>query len=150
MTRRTAAYLGLTVGIHGWLMGTSILCVAGGYYAVLAEIVVIGLPISIAMSALGILALECVVRLFGRGRIFAVSLWGLILFVLGVLILLVNHWLAPVIETEPELVDLLSRLGAVYKTSDVVPALCLIGSCGLLYVSVRACLQHQEEPALRF
>ena len=110
----------------------------------------IGLPISVAMSARGILALECVVRLFGRGRIFVVSLWGLILFVLGVLILLVNHWLAPVIETEPGLIDLLSRLGAVYKTSDVVPALCLIGSCGLLYVSVRACLQHQGEPTLRF
>jgi hypothetical protein len=142
MTRRTAAYLGLTVGIHGWLLGASILCVAGGYYAVLAEIVAIGLPISIAMSALGILVMECVVRLFGRGRVFTLSLWGLILFALGVLILLINHWLAPLIETEPGLVDLLSRLGAVYKTSDVVPALCLLGSGVLLFVSVRACLRH--------
>jgi hypothetical protein len=112
---------------------------AGGYYAVLGEVVAIGLPISIAMSALGILVMECVVRLFGRGRIFALSLWGLILFVLGVLILLMNHWLAPLIEKEPGLVDLLSRLGAVYKTGDVVPALCLIGSGALLYVRVRAC-----------
>ncbi len=142
MTRRTAAYLGWTVGIHGWLIGASILCLAGGCYAVLVEIIAIGLPISIAMSALGILVMECVLRLFGRGRVFALSLWGLILFVLGAMILLMNHWLAPLIEEEPGLVDLLSRLGAVYKTSDVVPALCLLGSGVLLSVSVRACLRE--------
>ena len=141
MTRRTAAYLGWTAGIHGWLVGASILCLAGGYYAVLGEIIAIGLPMSIAMSALAILVMECVGRLFGRGRIFALSLWGLILFLLGMMILLMNHWLAPLVENTPGFVDLLSRLGAVYKTGDVVPALCLIGAAVLLSVSVRACLQ---------
>ncbi len=93
--------------------------------------------------------MECVVRLFGRGRIFTLSLWGLILFMLGVMILLMNHWLAPLVEKTPGFVDLLSRLGAVYKTSDIVAALCLLGSGVLLSVSVRACLRGRGDPATR-
>ena len=141
MTKATSTRLGMTIGIHGWLVGTVIFCLAGGHYAVVGEILAIGLPVSVAMSALAILLMESVQHRVGRGRTLAFSLWGLILFVVGVLILLLNHWLAPLIDQTPGLAEQLTRLGAVYMTHDVVPALCLIASAVLLSLCVRGCLR---------
>lgn len=138
---RVGARAGVIIGVHGWLIGIAIVCFMGGYHELLIRVLGIGIPVSAAMSVLTIVWMECLLRLGGRGKAFGFGLLGMVLFLVGILILLANHGFAPMFEATPGFVETLESLQAVYKTSDVVPAVCLLASCVLLLVSGRAISQ---------
>ena len=100
----------------------------------------------IVQAALTIVVMECVLRMFGRGKVFMLALSGTLLFLIGVMLLLFNHWLAPLIEAEPGFVAQLESLGSVYKTSDLVPIACLVAATVLLVRTARAATV-QKRPA---
>jgi len=134
---RRGAYIGVFVGIHGWLIGLAIACLSAGRGDFLLEVGPIGFAVSFAMSALAVVLLEAVVQAFGRHAEFQLSLWGVLLLFVGVLILLCNHWFAPLVDADPELVEVFRSLGTVYRVSDVVPGLCLLGSAVCSLIAVR-------------
>jgi hypothetical protein len=43
------------------------------------------------------------------------ALWGEMAFFLGILSLFLNHWVAPITETSPALMDTLASKGGHYK-----------------------------------
>lgn len=54
------------------------------------------------------------------------------------LTLLLNHWIAPMIESSPGMLETVKRLGGVYKTGDLPPKVLLAASVILLgIVAVR-------------
>lgn len=131
------AYLGSTIGILGWLIGFSIFCLATGNRALLGEAFLPGLLISLIFAAVVVFVLETVIQRFGAGHwLFQVSLWGLLLSLMGLMVFLMNHWLAPLIDRHPDMVKTLSRMGSVYKTSDVVPLALMAAGLLLLVVAV--------------
>jgi hypothetical protein len=132
-----ASYAGAVLGIHGWLVGTLVLCLANGEVALVGELLLVGLPISLALSALLVGARECWRPVLGRRQLLAAT-WGLLLLAVGVLLVVVNHWLAPRLEASPRLMQSLRDLGGVYRTGDFVPAACLAVSTLLLVGVARA------------
>lgn len=142
MVGRIGGYVGTTLGFLGWLVGFTVFCFATGNTAPLAEFFYLGLAISLALALNVIVAGEAMLRLYPQDRsMFLVSLWGMLLLAMGVLLLLLNHWIAPIIERYPKMLADLQRVNfgrgpAVYRTSDTVPAVSLTLAVVLLAVTV--------------
>jgi hypothetical protein len=132
-----ASHAGAVLGIHGWLIGTLVLCLASGELALAGDLLLVGLPISLALSALFVFGRECWRPVLSRTQMVAAT-WGFLLFAIGMLLVVVNHWLAPRLEGSPRAMQALADLGAVHRTSDAVPAACLAVSTLLLAGVARA------------
>ena len=139
---RLGGYIGATIGVLGWLIGLSIACLATGHTGLLLRVFPAGLVLSLGMAAVLIIVLEDAIRRFGAAHpLFQVSLWGLLLTDMGILILLVNHWIAPIIDSTPALAEALQRQGSVYRTPDFVPTLLMGFGAALLLVIMAAVLR---------
>ncbi|MHC4937622.1 MAG: hypothetical protein ACYTHK_01475 [Planctomycetota bacterium] len=113
-----AARLGVWLGFHGWLIGVAVLAGANGEFKLLGQACLIGIPLS---SALSIVTLHLVAGAQDR-RTYGRRLAGAIFFGIGVLLIVINHWLAPMIAGDDALERTMERLGGTYATSDIVPA----------------------------
>jgi len=146
--QRFGGYLGATIGILGWLIGFTLFCLLTGNTAALGEFFYLGFVISLSMAATFILVLECLIRLYGaHHRLFYLTVYGLTLFFCGLLILLLNHWIAPIIERYPEMVADIHRSGSFYRVSDVYPFLSL--SAGLVLLSLATLQLLCDSPSHR-
>ena len=114
--------VGTAIGFLGWLIGLAVVCVATGETAVLGQVALPGLAVSLGAAGLVIVTLESARGILGRGGAFRLLLWGELLFFVGLLILLLNHWIAPLIDGAPGLRRAMERLGSVYRTGDGAPA----------------------------
>jgi len=123
------AAIGVWIGFHGWLIGVAIVAGAQGALDFLLEAMVIGIPLS---SALALVTLRLVGGAASR-RAFGRRLAGSIFLGVGVLLLLINHWLAPRIAGDEALRRTMEKLGGTYVTSDVVPAAFLVAALLLLW-----------------
>lgn len=142
---RLGGYIGCTIGLLGWVLGFAFVCLVSGHADILGEVFVPGLLISLSMAATVIIILESVIRSYGaRGPVFFMALWGMLLVDMGVLILLINHWLAPIIDEYPDLVSLLQRRGSVYRVPDLVPILLM--TVGLIPLAVTAFIFLRDAP----
>ena len=113
-----------------------LVCVFGGQTALLAKVVPIGVLISLGLALTAIVVMECVLRAFGRaGGFFQLTMWGILCVDVGILWLLINHWLAPMIAAEPRLVETMQNLGGVYKTTDAFPLALLAAGVVLLAIA---------------
>ncbi len=92
---KISAYLGSTIGMLGWLIGLTITCLITGNMEALKKVFYLGFVISLSMGVLFIVMMELVTRLYGRGRLFMLTLWGALLFNVGILILLFQYWVGP-------------------------------------------------------
>ena len=134
---RFGGYLGLTIGLLGWVIGFAIFCAVAGTTQLLVSVALPGTLISLGLATLAIMVLEGTLRVFGpRSPMLQVALWGLLAFLMGLLWFIVNHWVARVIEQHPQLVQRLQQQGSVYQTSDTVPLILLAVGVVLLAVAV--------------
>ena len=130
---KLGGYLGAIFGICGWLIGLTAVCLFTGHTAALRPIFLPGLAVSLSMGFTLVIALECVLRLYGRGHyMFSTTLWGLLLFDVGLLMLLLNHWIAPMIDASPGLAEDLRRIRSTYRTGDTLPLAGLCAGAALL------------------
>ena len=107
----------------------------------LSQVFLPGLLISLIMVGFFILILESVIHRFGfRHYTLQITLWALLLSVMGLMIFILNHWLAPLIEQHPELSRKLLEAGSVYRISDVVPIALMAAGVVLLTIMVIAVL----------
>jgi len=146
---KLGAYGGMTIGILGWMIGFTVFCLGHGYTELAARVLPLGLLLSLALAALAIIVLECMLRIYGpQHYMLMVALWGLLLMLMGVLILLANHWLAPLIEATPGAAVELGKMGSVYRTGDNVPLWLLAGGLlGISFVAARLLTDKHSEPA---
>jgi len=97
-------------------------CAASGEIAVLKQVALPGIAVSLGAAGIVIVTADLA---RGARRL----LWGEILFFVGLLILLVNHWIAPIVDRAPDLKAAIGRLGGVYRTGDGLPtALMALGT----------------------
>lgn len=137
-----AGYIGTTIGFLGWVIGLVLVCVFGGQTAFLAKVVPIGVLISLGLALTAIVVMECALRAFGRaGGFFQLTMWGILCVDVGILWLLINHWLAPMIAAQPRLVETIQHLGGVYKTTDAFPLAILAAGVALLAIAAAQMLR---------
>ena len=128
-------YIGIAIGFLGWVIGFAVVCLATGHANVLPRVLPVGVLVSLALGATAILVMELVLRAHGRGRFALLTLWGVLLSDAAILWLLINHWLAPIIEAEPGLAEALTRIGSFYKTGDALPVAMLAAGTALLLIA---------------
>lgn len=139
------SYLGCAIGMLGWLIGLTIFCLATGMTDLLSQVFLPGLLISLIMVGFFILILESVIHRFGfRHYTLQITLWALLLSVMGLMIFILNHWLAPLIEQHPELSRKLVEAGSVYRISDVVPIALMAAGSVLLTITTVAVLRGNK------
>jgi hypothetical protein len=130
---RVSGYIGATIGILGWLIGFSIVCVSYGLTGLLQQVFWPGLLISLIFAGLFVLIMELIIYRFGYGHYtLQLSLWSLLLSIMGIMWFLLNHWLAPIINSSPEAAQRLNQLGSVYETSDTAPLILMAAGALLL------------------
>ncbi len=121
MKGNIGSYAGMTVGFLGWLIGLTVVCLASGRTEILIKLLPAGFLISVGLALGAILTMELVLQRFGRGSMFRLTLWGVVWLDVGIIWLLINHWLAPLIASDPGLYETMRRLGATGWTSDIYP-----------------------------
>ncbi len=146
---KIAVYAGVTIGLLGWLIGIVGVSLSTGTPQLLGAVLWPGLSMSVALAAIFILVLEAVISRYGaRHPMFFGALWGLLLFFMGMLLLLISHWVAPIIDQYPAVVSALQSGGSVYQVSDVIPTiLMLIGAAILAVVAVIFATSTLQEEA---
>jgi hypothetical protein len=131
------ACVGTAVGFLGWLIGLAAVCIGTGELAILEQVALPGLALSLGAAGLVIVTLGLAPGAIGRGRVFRLLLWGEILFFVGLLILLVNHWIAPLVDAAPDLKRAIERLGSVYRTGDALPTALMAAGTALFALVLR-------------
>ncbi len=126
------AYVGTAVGFLGWLIGLAAVCLGTGELAVLRQVALPGVAVSLGSAALVVVTLEVAAGALGRGAIFRLLLWGEILFFVGLLFLVVNHLVAPLVDATPGLRRAIERIGKIYRTGDGLPAGLMVAGTALL------------------
>jgi hypothetical protein len=135
MKGRLGGYLGATVGCLGWMIGLTAVCLASGNVEVWSRFAFMGFAVSLSMAGILIVTLELALRTFGRGGMFQLILWGELTLFMGVLVLLLNHWIAPVLESSTRMMETLRQLGGYHRTGDLLPTASLAASAILLGIA---------------
>jgi hypothetical protein len=134
-------YLGIVLGSLGWLIGFAAVCLATGNGAVLASIAAPAAAVSLGAAFLVVICCDYAIKSRGPGGLFQLALYGSLSWAMGLLILLINHWIAPAIESSPAMAKTLREMNAVYRTDDLWPALLLSAGAILLgifaFISVK-------------
>jgi hypothetical protein len=143
---RIGGYLGALIGCTGWMIGFTVVCLVSGNLDVWARFAFLGFALSIAMGGLFIITSELTLRAFGPGGMFQLVLWAELTFFMGTLLLLLNHWIAPALETSPAMLDTLRGMGSVYKTSDFTPGMFLAASVVLTGVAAWRLIRTEPRP----
>jgi hypothetical protein len=133
---RLGDYIGAAIGCLGWVIGFAIVCYVSGNMAVLVHFVLLATVISLAMAGLLIASIELLVRTYGYGSTFQLMLWGELLFFMGLLVLLISHWIAPIIDASPTMVSTMRNLHASYRMGDLVPTVSISTGALLLAITV--------------
>ncbi len=127
-------YLGAILGLSGWLIGFTGFCAFTGNLDVLAKFFLPGLAVSLSMGFVLVVAVEGILRVYGHGHyMFSTTLWGLLLSDAGVLLLLMNHWIAPILDQDPRMIEAMRQYGGgVYRTGETLPLVSLCAGAALL------------------
>ena len=129
MTNRlfSAPNIGCLVGICGWFIGLVGLCTLTGSWEVLRRTFWVGLSISLSLGLAFIITVDLVRQHCGtNSRIAGATTWGMLSLVCAVLLLLMDHWLLPIIRSDPRLDSTLVMLSGSY--GGLAPGLLLVST----------------------
>jgi hypothetical protein len=133
---RIGGMIGATIGGCGWAIGLGVVGWSAGAWSAVRSTVVMGLLASAGLGLLLCLVAELTIRVFGSGsRWCFVTLAGGCAVVIGTLLLLLNHWVAPLIERTPALHDPPWIIGDA-RTATWVPPVVIAVGVGLLAASI--------------
>ena len=132
---KIAVYLGVTLGLLGWVIGVVGVSLSTSTPGLMNAVLWPGLGISLGLAAVLVIVLEAIIARYGPGHpMFFGALWGLLLFYMGLLLLLISNWVAPIIDRYPEVVRVLEASGSVYRVSDAVSTTVMLIGAGILVV----------------
>ena len=128
----------MTVGYLGWLIAFGAVCYVYGMTDVLAKIFPIAFLLTLGLAMNTCLMGELVQGRFGTGGYqFFMALWGMLLFSGGIILLFINHRLAPLLEGNKQFMDELSATGVKMRSGDSMPGfLMLVGVILLVWVVI--------------
>lgn len=107
---------GVLLGINAWAIG---LLAAASSTGTIAAIWPYGAGGMLISTALGLMLVLLVANSTGSGR--SISLWGGLMVIAGVILLLVSHWIAPVIDAqEPLKKMIMASSTGIYRLPDWV------------------------------
>ena len=142
---KLGAYLGCTIGLLGWLIGLTVFCLLADVPGLLGKVFLPGLLISLMMAGFFIFILESVIHRFGaRHYMLQLSIWALLLSIMGLMMFILNHWLAPLIDRTPALSRKLAEAGSVYRTTDTFPIILMAAGVILLIFAVITVLRGNK------
>jgi hypothetical protein len=121
----------------GWLIGLIVVAAKADAPQIAWQVAPAGALLTLALAALLVITLQSVIERFGAASLwFQIALWGLLTTYMGLLVLLLNHWVAPLIDRTPKLQRLLTDPGSfyqsVYRTTDALPVALLAVGFALL------------------
>ena len=70
------AYIGVTIGVFGWLIGFAIVCIITGRMDALLAFLLPASAVNLGLAALYILVTDHALRRYGRGSMFQLVHWG--------------------------------------------------------------------------
>lgn len=125
-------YAGIIVGSMGWLIGFAAVCLTSGNGAALARFAVPASAVSLGVAFLVIICCDYAVKLRGYGGMFQLALYGGMSWGMGLLLLLINHWIAPLIDSSPAMAKTMRDMNAVYRVDDLWAVLMLSAGAVML------------------
>lgn len=144
---RIGGMIGGVVGGCGWAIGLGILAASAGAWSAVQPTVLAGLLLSTGLGLLLCLLAELGLRVFGPGtRWWFVAFAGGLAVVLGTLLLVANHWVAPLIGRTPALRDHPWVTGDM-RTADWVPPVVLAAGIGALAASLVRVVREPVVPS---
>lgn len=135
---RAGAYFGVLFGCTSWVLVLGLMCLVHGRLDGLLPVVV---PMLLASLGLGLLLLHSFEPLFVAApqprSATGLHFTGGLLVVVGVLLLLAEAFVLPLLESDRSLADLVRRSGGVLSVPREVPTGLLLAGCVLLAWPVR-------------
>lgn len=125
-------YLGTIIGALGWVIGFAVVCLTTGNAATLARFIAPAAAVSLGLAFLIILCSEMAIKKYGAGPMFFLSLYGGLAWAMGLLLLLINHWIAPIINESPRMMRTMHNMNAVYQTDDLWAVILLVAGTVML------------------
>ncbi len=138
-------YVGIVVGSMGWLIGFAAVCLTSGNGAALARFAVPASAVSLGVAFLVIICCDYAVKLRGYGGMFQLALYGGMSWGMGLLLLLINHWIAPLIDSTPAMAKTMRDMNAVYRVDDLWAALLLSAGAVMLGIFAFAAVMASGE-----
>ncbi|HOY63504.1 MAG TPA: hypothetical protein PLK80_12670 [bacterium] len=129
-------YVGIVVGSMGWLIGFAVVCLTSGNGAALARFAAPATAVSLGVAFLVIICCDYAVKLRGYGGMFQLALYGGMAWGMGLLLLLINYWIAPLIDSSPAMAKTMRDMNAVYRVDDLWAILML--SAGAIMLGIFA------------
>ena len=100
----TAPNIGGLIGVCGWFIGFVGFCAIAGSWGALRSTIWIGLPISLSLGLAVIISVDLVRQRCGmNSRLVWTTAVGMVSLCCAVLLLLGDHWLLPIIRSDPRL-----------------------------------------------
>ena len=133
------ATIGTLIGCSAWVVALAVVCLANGRTDALVPVV---LPMLLASLGLGMLvmaslqlvrSLPVTVQAAARGTLF----FGGLCVVLGVLLLLVEGFVTPLLSADPSLTHNVRAVGGLLTLPRAVPIALLIAGVALSMIGVR-------------
>lgn len=116
-TMKLIIFLATFFACLGWVVGLTLACLAVGETGVLRASLVPAIIMSVGLAAVFVTVSELANRYFGRGHIQATAATvGSLLLLLGLLVYVINYWLAPQIDRAPALARAITSLPGVYPS----------------------------------
>jgi hypothetical protein len=134
---RIGSYIGALIGSLGWIIGFSIVCLSTGNTLVLSQFLFIGAIFSLSFFLILVIIVGCFSKIYGDAAPWAFfsGLCGVILFFAGTVMLLLTHWIAPMLDRYSSMQSALHSIGSVYKVNDNVSAVFLTLGFIFLFLS---------------
>lgn len=130
---KMGGHVGGLIGCCGWWISFVVICLAAGAIEPLLEVAWPGLVLSLGMGVIIIVVCELVARTCGRQHwMYHTSLWGSVLFFVGMLLLLLPAWIDPIIERSPKLMNMLQSLGSTFTPGTFLPSMLMTAGLVLL------------------
>ncbi|HEX9794626.1 MAG TPA: hypothetical protein VGC54_11640 [Planctomycetota bacterium] len=122
----SAARWGVLIGCCGWMLGLGAVAASAGAWDWFPQIVLPGLAASLGLGCGVLLHVEfAATRAPADSGLQRAVLLADLVFVIGLLLLLNNHWIAPRIEQDAEMLQALESLSGVRRTAEWLPHLLL-------------------------
>lgn len=146
-TVKMIVLFGVGFGCFGWVMGLALTCFIVGEVGVLRTALVPALVMSAGLGALFVMVSELANRHFGAGhRLAALTMFGALVYMLGLLVYVINWWLAPQIDRAPALAKAIVSLPGAYRVSDGVPTIGMVIGMALLLAPLAHLLRGDQSP----
>lgn len=140
---KVGGYVGVTVGVCGWLIGLTVFLAVEGRFDLALELLPIGLGASLALAFVILLSCELLLRVEGRpGPLWGRGLAAGLALATGVLLFVSEATVLPALRADPALSRPLERLGSPTSLPGWLAPALLYLAAALYFDLLRRLVRH--------